>query len=254
MVGGSKSRPSAPSSFAYSAHFFAVCHPVPCAPAMTITRPATAFTATWMTLRRSSSVSASYSPRDPFGPTPRHPLFIRKSQCSANLSKSTARPAGAEASSLNARVVATTTPPRSISRLVMVSLSLIFMACRFSEFTEPKWESYGSTVRVRVIHEWDVLRKRAQQVFNGAPAHPALTYPKPGAATQLQCAEGLRLCAARHRAQGAAVHLFAAADHRCIVEPFSPAWLDAVSHLDAVREAGKDAAAAGSAGTGSAAR
>src|SRR5660398_173075 len=137
MVGGSKSRPSAPSSFAYSAHFFAVCHPVPCAPAMTIPRPATAFTATWMTLRRSSSVSASYSPRDPFGPTPRHPLFIRKSQCSANLSK--------------------------------------------------------STVRVRVILEWYVLRKRAQQVFNGAPAHPALTYPKPGAATQLQCAEGLRL-------------------------------------------------------------
>src|SRR5690554_4326483 len=197
MVGGSSSRPSAPSSLAYSAQRLASCHPVPCTPAMTSPRPATVSTATLITLRRSSSVRASYSPSDPFGPTPRLPLCITKSMCSRNLSQSTARPAGADASSLKARVVATTTPPRS-KFLLMVFLSwcragirgLLLRSVVFGswcrEFADADGYRDRSTVARRAVGELRKLSLACEQVFNGAPADAALADAEARARAQLE--------------------------------------------------------------------
>src|SRR6218665_3938916 len=131
IVGGNARTPSAPSCFASSAHFTAWCQPTPCTPATTRPRSPTVSTATWMTRRRSSSVRLEYSPSDPFGPTPPHPLFMRKPQCAANRSWSTASPAGVCASSLNARVVATMTPPRSNFLVMRAVLSGQIMVSRW---------------------------------------------------------------------------------------------------------------------------
>ncbi|MCQ0012922.1 hypothetical protein [Actinomadura madurae] len=67
--------------------------------ATTTPSPPTASTAVRATRRRSSSVSAEYSPSEPLGPTPRQPLATSQRQCSAYRSWSTASPAGAAASS-----------------------------------------------------------------------------------------------------------------------------------------------------------
>src|SRR5690554_474383 len=263
MVGGSSSRPSAPSSLAYSAHFFAVCQPVPWTPATTMPRPSTAFTATWITLRRSSSVRASYSPSEPFGPTPRHPLLIRKSTCSANLSKSTARPAGALGSSLKGMVVATTTPPRS-NFLVMVFLSwcrtgirgvvccgsvVVLVGCR--KFSEPDRHRNRATIARGSVGEFRQLCFACEEFFDGAAADATLADSESGTGAQLERAQRLGFGGPGGRAQGAVADLLAPADDGRLGEPGRPAATDAVGRLDALGETGEDSSLAFEGGIGS---
>src|SRR5690606_34292692 len=157
---------------------------------------------------------------------------------------------GALGSSLNGRVVATTTPPRS-KFLLMVFLSwsrtgirvwlfLVVFGNWCREFADADRHRDRSSVTRRGVGELWQLSLACEQVFDGAAADSALADAEAGARAQLERTQRLRLRRLGGLAKTAVADLFTAADDGRLAEPGRPAAADAVGRLDAVGEPGED--------------